>query len=200
AVGERGLGRSGGDARVPWARSANGQQLTAREVEVRVRGELAVVGGQYGYAGGYVGGYGAGGFDPAVLEPRPGECSDRNFDGRCDDLMAGADGCADRNGDGRCDDARYDDARYDPAMGVCAPGVRCDPYTIRRAREGVGAAGAGRGAGARPDQRLDGAAGYSSGYCFDRDRDGRCDEPWTSGDRIPQTLPEMASAVALRRG
>src|SRR5690606_30044985 len=158
AVGERGLGRSGGDARVPWARSANGQQLTAREVEVRVRGELAVVGGQYGYAGGYVGGYGAGGFDPAVLEPRPGECSDRNFDGRCDDLMAGADGCADRNGDGRCDDARYD-----PVIDACAPGVRCDPYSVRRAREGGRVAGGDlRGGAARPDRRLDGAAGYSA--------------------------------------
>ncbi len=162
---------------------------------MRVRGEVALLGGQYGYAGGYGGSYGAAGFDPSVLEPRPGECADRNFDGRCDDLMGGPDGCADRNGDGRCDDARYD-----PAMDYCPPGVRCDPYTIRRARENAASMGSERGAMARPDQRLDGAAGYAAGFCFDRDRDGRCDEPWMSADRIPQTLPEMASAVALRRG
>lgn len=195
AVGDRGLGRTGVDGLVPWARSADGRYLTAREVEVRVRGEVALLGGQYGYAGGYGGSYGTPGFDPAVLVPRPGECSDRNFDGRCDDLMGGPDGCADRNGDGRCDDARYD-----PAMDYCAPGVRCDPYTIRRARETAAGVGSGYGSTARPDQRLDGAAGYSGAFCFDRDRDGRCDEPWMSADRIPQTLPEMASAVALRRG
>lgn len=191
-AGERGRSRSGVDAAVPWARSVDGRALSAREVELRVRGELALVGGQYGYAGGYAGA----GYDERLLEPRPGECMDRNFDGRCDDLMGGADGCADRNGDGRCDDARYD-----PVIDGCAPGVRCDPYTIRRGRETARAPGGDlRADAARPDRRLDGAAGYSAGFCFDRDRDGRCDEPWTSADRIPQTLPEMGSAVALRRG
>jgi hypothetical protein len=191
-AGERGRSRSGVDATVPWARSADGRAMSAREVELRVRGELALVGGQYGYAGGYAGA----GYDEALLEPRPGECMDRNFDGRCDDLLGGADGCADRNGDGRCDDARYD-----PVIDACAPGVRCDPYSVRRAREGGRVAGGDlRGGAARPDRRLDGAAGYSAGFCFDRDRDGRCDEPWTTADRIPQTLPEMGSAVALRRG
>lgn len=186
-AGERGRGRSGNDAIVPWARSADGRPMSAREVELRVRGELALVGSQYGYAGGYAGA----GYDERLLEPRPGECMDRNFDGRCDDLLAGADGCADRNGDGRCDDARYD-----PATDGCSPGVRCDPYTVRRARDSA----RGGTVAPRPDQRMDGTAGYSAGFCFDRDRDGRCDEPWVSGDRIPQTLPEMGSAVALRRG
>jgi|GEM_PF-890103 len=201
--GERGRGVYSGGANgvVPWALSADGRMLSARDVEARVRGELAMLGGAYGYGAGY-GGYGpypGGMMDPSLLEPRPGECMDRNFDGRCDDLMGGPDGCPDVNGDGRCDDARYDrPGMYGtPVAGmgdVCAPGVRCDPYTIRRARE---AAAAPNG---RPDERRDIDAGYSGAFCFDRDRDGRCDEPWTTGNRIPQTLPEMASAVALRQG
>lgn len=224
-TGERGLsvyGSGGGmDALVPWAWSVDGRSLTASEVEARVRGELAMLGGSYGYGSGYGSGYASeygygsgyggayGGYapypglvtDPSLLEPRPGECMDRNFDGRCDDLMGGADGCPDYNGDGRCDDARYDrPGGYATQAGgagpgeVCPPGVRCDPYRIRRAREMAAAPNA------RPDDRRDIDAGYSAAFCFDRNRDGRCDEPWTTGNRIPQTLPEMASAVALRQG
>ena len=192
-AGQRGLGRS--NDLVPWAIDAYGRQMTANDVELRVRGELELLGAPYGYAGVGYGGYGQ--FDESVLVPRPGECVDRNFDGRCDDLLADTDGCADRNGDGRCDDARYDRPVVPEA---CPPGVRCDPYRIRRSREQ--AAGTGGSAGGNPylpDDRLDGR-NYSAGYCFDRNRDGRCDEPWTTGNRIPQTLPEMASAVGLQRG
>ena len=188
-AGQRGLGRSA-DV-VPWAFDSYGRPMTAGDVELRVRGELEQLGAPYGYAGVGYGGYGQ--FDESVLTPRPGECVDRNFDGRCDDLLADTDGCADRNGDGRCDDARYD---RPAAPEACPPGVRCDPYRIRRSREQ--AAGTGGSADPNPylpDDRLDGR-NYSAGYCFDRNRDGRCDEPWTTGNRIPRRSPKWRAPSA----
>jgi hypothetical protein len=147
-----------GDTPLPWVVSPSGERLTALEVERMLRLQLAYDGVALA--------------DDGRVDARPGECYDRDFDGRCDDLSTGTDGCFDQNRDGRCDDARWDH----PA----APGGRVDPR--RRA-------GYDGGAGADP-----------YGLCFDRDRDGRCDEPWTTGRRIPQTLPEMAAAVRLQRG
>ena len=58
-------------------------------------------------------------------------------------------------------------------------------------------------AGLRPryaDPRYAQGGPSAFGLCFDRDRDGRCDEPWSDGRSIPQTLPEMAAASGLQRG
>lgn len=102
-AGERGRLRSdggvGGDgyvagAPLPWAWSASGERLTALEVERLLRMELAYDGLALP--------------DDGLVEARPGECYDRDFDGRCDDLSAGTDGCYDQNRDGRCDDLRWD--------------------------------------------------------------------------------------------
>jgi hypothetical protein len=165
-AGERGRIRSGGiagsgDAPLPWALSASGERLTALEVERMLRMQLAYDGLSLP--------------DDGLVDARPGECYDRDFDGRCDDLSAGTDGCFDQNRDGRCDDLRWDYPGA-PAGGRYDPRLRAGGYD-------------GRGAGADP-----------YGLCFDRDRDGRCDEPWSTERRIPQTLPEMAAAVRLQRG
>jgi hypothetical protein len=128
-------------------------------------------------------------------------CIDRNHDGRCDDVAAGSDGCLDANRDGRCDDARYD---LNYIFGGAQPGPLLPPGAQARGSYGGPPAGEGGfrmgsalGLGPTP-----GAAGAGLGtvFCFDRNHDGRCDEPWSDGSAIPQTLPEMEAAVRLRRG
>lgn len=161
-----------------WAVDVDGRPLSARDVERWLRADELL--GDYGpwrYLD-----------DDGRVLARWGECFDRNFDGRCDDLSAGADGCFDRNLDGRCDDARWD------APG-CGVSVRC-PEPSR-----------GQLGRTRTDDRYRDRYGpgvtdrdVSLGLCFDRDRDGRCDEPWSTGRSTPQTLPEMAAATALQRG
>ncbi|HEY0972279.1 MAG TPA: hypothetical protein VGE02_15020 [Gemmatimonadales bacterium] len=173
-AGERGRSAVGGVGYAPldWALDADGRALSAVEVERYLRygarsGGQPVLVGDIGSLGALP--------DDGLVRARPGECYDRNFDGRCDDLSGGADGCYDINRDGRCDDMRWD---Y-PAD--------------RRPGRDVYAAG-------RDRARNDGEDAAAWGLCFDRDRDGRCDEPWSDGRRIPQTLPEMAAAAGLRRG
>ncbi|MFN9576412.1 MAG: hypothetical protein ACK6AH_07605, partial [Gemmatimonadota bacterium] len=128
-------------------------------------------------------------------------CIDRNHDGRCDDVAAGSDGCLDANRDGRCDDARYD---LNYICGGAQPGPLLPPGATARGSSGGPPAGEGGfrmgsalGLGPTP-----GAAGAGLGtvFCFDRNHDGRCDEPWSDGSAIPQTRPELEAAVRLRRG
>lgn len=178
-VGERGRGRWAAPAErvLEWAVGPDGEPMSAWAIERLLRDELAYGAGYDGYDG-----YGAAypyAVPPGALpgygrvDARPGECFDRDFDGRCDALAGGADGCFDRNRDGRCDEARgYGNGAYDPR-------------------------GDGR---ARAGAYGEGDAGSAYGLCFDRDRDGRCDEPWSADRRIPQTLPEMRAAVELQRG
>lgn len=172
-VGERGRPRSAPAERVlDWAVGPDGEPLSAWEIERLLRDELAFgpspYGAPYGYAvpPGALAGYGR-------VDARPGECFDRDFDGRCDALAGGADGCFDRDRDGRCDEAYGYGGAYDP---------RLDPDGRRRV------------------DAFEGGQGGAYGLCFDRDRDGRCDEPWSADRRIPQTLPEMRAAVGLQRG
>jgi hypothetical protein len=125
-------------------------------------------------------------------------CIDRNHDGRCDDVATGADGCVDTNRDGRCDDARYD---LNYIFGGAQPGPLLPPGAQDRGNYGGPPAGTGgfrmgSALGAPPGQ----GAGLASNFCFDRNHDGRCDEPWADGSAIPQTLPEMDAAARLRRG
>jgi hypothetical protein len=124
-------------------------------------------------------------------------CIDRNHDGRCDDVATGADGCTDANKDGRCDDARYDlNYIFGGAQPNGAPAVP----------PGAQARGSYGGAPGAPGQYRMGSAlvpnqqGMAQAFCFDRNHDGRCDEPWSDGGAYPQTLPEMDAASRLRRG
>jgi hypothetical protein len=125
-------------------------------------------------------------------------CIDRNHDGRCDDLATGSDGCIDANRDGRCDDARYD---LNYIFGGAQPGPLLPPGAQDRGSYGGPPAGTGgfrmgSALGAGPGQ----PTGLGNNFCFDRNHDGRCDEPWSDGSATPQTLPEMEAAVRLRRG
>lgn len=168
-------------AALGWAVDVDGNPLSARDVERWLRADELLQGyGPWRYLD-----------DDGRVLARWGECFDRNFDGRCDDLSAGTDGCFDRNLDGRCDDARWD-------RPGCPPSVRCaDGY-----RE-PGRTRVDDRYGSRYDDRYGpGATGRdaSLGLCFDRDQDGRCDEPWSAGRAVPQTLPAMTAAVGLQRG
>jgi hypothetical protein len=121
-------------------------------------------------------------------------CVDRNHDGRCDDVATGADGCIDGNRDGRCDDARYD---LSYIFGGAQPGPLVPPGAQRRGSYG----GAPPGEDFRMGSALGAAnAGLGNVFCFDRNHDGRCDEPWSDASAYPQTLPEMDAAARLRRG
>lgn len=135
-------------------------------------------------------------------------CIDRNHDGRCDDVATGSDGCLDANRDGRCDDARYDlnyifggaqggppippGAQVRSAYGGAPPG---DGFRMGSALGAgvVGPPGVPPGVPGAP-------AGLGTAFCFDRNHDGRCDEPWGDASSYPQTLPEMDAAARLRRG
>lgn len=124
-------------------------------------------------------------------------CLDRNHDGRCDDVASGADGCMDANRDGRCDDARFD---LNYIFGGAQPGPVIPPGAAQRGAYGGGPVGEGfrmgSALGAGPGQ----GPGLAASFCFDRNHDGRCDEPWSDNSGIPQTLPEMDAATRLRRG
>jgi hypothetical protein len=127
-------------------------------------------------------------------------CIDRNHDGRCDDTATGTDGCRDANRDGRCDDARYDlNYVFGGAQGAGQPRAPTVP-------PGAQARGAYGGTPPAPgDYRMGSAIvpnqqGLGNVFCFDRNHDGRCDEPWADGLDYPQTLPEMDAASRLRRG
>ncbi len=122
-------------------------------------------------------------------------CIDRNHDGRCDDIATGTDGCLDANRDGRCDDARYD---LNYIYGGAQPGPPIPPGAQGRSAYGgppVPANGFRMGSAIVPGQQ---GLGYA--FCFDRNHDGRCDEPWADAAGTPQTLPEMDAVTRLRRG
>ena len=143
-AGERGTVRApavsrgrGGATRVgpaerelEWATTADGAPLSAWEVERllleqryddRYERMLAQQLRSGAAAERLAGPEGEGPYAGGRVPARPGECLDRDFDGRCDDLSGGADGCFDANRDGRCDDARWD-----PYAGGRAPSGRGD--------------------------------------------------------------------------
>ncbi|MDX2182507.1 MAG: hypothetical protein SFW08_00855 [Gemmatimonadaceae bacterium] len=125
-------------------------------------------------------------------------CIDRNHDGRCDDIAAGSDGCIDANRDGRCDDARYD---LNYIFGGAQGGSNIPPGAQTRSSyggppSGEGGFRMGSVLGSGPTQ----SPGLGNVFCFDRNHDGRCDEPWSDGGAYPQTLPEMDAVTRLRRG